>query len=60
MSSNSIELTCIRCPRGCQISVVLDGSDIVSVAGQSCKREKSTLARKSQIPFAPSPQRFPL
>ena len=37
--SNTRVLTCIRCPRGCQVTVVLseDGS-VAAVSGSSCKR----------------------
>lgn len=38
MAYKEVLLTCIRCPRGCQISVGLEGADIVSIEGQSCKR----------------------
>ena len=38
MALSKKTLTCIRCPRGCQISVGLEGTDIVSIDGQSCKR----------------------
>lgn len=31
-------LTCIQCPRGCQLTVELDGGEVVSVAGNSCRR----------------------
>lgn len=31
-------LTCINCPMGCQLTVTLDGTDVVSVTGNSCKR----------------------
>ena len=31
-------LTCIHCPRGCQITVEVDGGEVCSVAGNSCKR----------------------
>lgn len=31
-------LTCIRCPRGCQVEAVLCGGEVVSVSGNSCKR----------------------
>ena len=31
-------LTCINCPMGCQLTVTLDGKDVVSVTGNSCKR----------------------
>ncbi len=32
------ELICIGCPMGCPLSVELDGNEIVSVTGQTCKR----------------------
>ena len=31
-------LTCINCPLGCGITVVMDGGEIVSVSGNTCKR----------------------
>lgn len=34
------ELTCIVCPRGCQLRVELDGTRMVSVTGQICPRGK--------------------
>ncbi len=30
------ELTCIGCPMGCQITVELEGGEVVSVAGNTC------------------------
>lgn len=32
------ELTCIVCPRGCQLKVELDGKKIITVQGYTCKR----------------------
>ena len=32
------ELTCIVCPRGCQLTVELDGKNVLSVSGNICKR----------------------
>ena len=32
------ELTCICCPMGCALSVELDGSNVLSVSGNTCKR----------------------
>lgn len=32
------ELTCIRCPLGCQITVALHDGQIVSVTGNTCPR----------------------
>lgn len=38
MSAKTRELTCIVCPRGCLLSVTLDGDKVVSVSGNLCKR----------------------
>ena len=32
------ELTCINCPMGCRITVEMDGEEIISVTGNTCKR----------------------
>lgn len=34
------ELTCIVCPRGCQLVVELDGKNVLSVSGNICPRGK--------------------
>lgn len=31
-------MTCVVCPRGCPLVVTLDGEQIVSVSGNTCKR----------------------
>lgn len=31
-------LTCINCPMGCQLTVTMDGSEVVKVEGNTCKR----------------------
>lgn len=31
------KLTCIGCPMGCSLTVVMNGSEIVRVAGNTCK-----------------------
>lgn len=37
--TNKRHLTCIRCPRGCQVTVELaDDGSVASVSGNSCKR----------------------
>ncbi len=33
----TVNLTCIGCPLGCQLTVQMDGSEIVSVTGNTCK-----------------------
>ena len=32
------KLTCIGCPMGCSLTVVMDGGEVVSVTGNTCKR----------------------
>lgn len=32
------ELTCIVCPKGCQLRVDLEGKKIISIEGYTCKR----------------------
>ena len=32
------ELTCIVCPRGCQMKVLLEGDKVLSVSGHACPR----------------------
>lgn len=32
------ELTCISCPLGCLMTVELDGTEVVNVRGNTCKR----------------------
>lgn len=31
-------LTCISCPMGCPLTVVMNGAEVVSVSGNTCKR----------------------
>ena len=38
MSNKTRELTCIVCPRGCQLTVELDGDKVVGVSGNICVR----------------------
>lgn len=33
-----IELTCINCPMGCPLTVTMDGDEVISVEGNTCKR----------------------
>ena len=41
-------ITCIECPKGCLITVRLDGSKIVEISGFSCTRGK-TYAENSRF-----------
>ncbi len=31
-------ITCINCPMGCRMTVALEGGEVVSVSGNTCKR----------------------
>ena len=35
-------LTCIGCPLGCAITVTMDGGNVVSITGNTCKRGSDT------------------
>lgn len=34
----SVTLTCIRCPKGCQVTVTLAGGQVTAVTGNGCPR----------------------
>ena len=38
MAASTQNLTCIRCPRGCALTVTLDDGQVVSVEGNACRR----------------------
>ena len=38
METKKIELTCIGCPMGCQLTAVMDGSRVTEVTGNTCPR----------------------
>lgn len=38
MSEEKRELTCIRCPMGCQITVTLQDGEVAQVTGNTCPR----------------------
>lgn len=33
-----VTLTCIRCPKGCQVTVTLEGGQVTAVTGNGCPR----------------------
>lgn len=37
-SAQTVSLTCIRCPRGCQLSATIEDGAVVEVSGNHCKR----------------------
>ena len=49
---NTRVLTCIRCPRGCQVSVVLgDDGSVAAVSGNSCKRGEAYAKAEVVLPL---------
>jgi CxxC motif-containing protein len=38
MSAQVKRFTCVSCPVGCELSVTVDGGEILSVEGNQCKR----------------------
>ena len=37
-AARDVTLTCIRCPKGCQVTVTLEGGQVTAVAGNGCPR----------------------
>ena len=50
MSMTVRELTCIVCPRGCQLRVELDGERVVGISGNICKRGEAYAAAECTAP----------
>ena len=44
------ELTCIACPLGCNLTVELDGKEIISVTGNTCPRGKEYAVNECTCP----------
>jgi CxxC motif-containing protein len=38
MATETKTLTCIKCPRGCQIQATLEDGQVLCISGNSCKR----------------------
>ena len=45
------ELTCIVCPKGCQLKVELDGKTVLSVTGHTCKRGEAYAQAECTAPM---------
>ena len=43
-------LTCIRCPIGCQIQVTMDNGEVLSVKGNSCPRGEAYARKEVTAP----------
>lgn len=45
------ELTCIVCPKGCQLKVELEGKKVLSVTGHTCKRGEAYAQAECTAPM---------
>ena len=43
--------TCIICPQGCEITVTLDGDNIVNIEGNTCARGKAYVTEELTAPM---------
>ncbi len=48
--SNKIELICIGCPLGCNLTVDMNGSEVVEVNGNNCKKGKEYAVKEVTNP----------
>ena len=44
-------LTCIICPRGCEMTVALDGGDVKTISGNACQRGAKYAADECKNPL---------
>lgn len=44
-------MTCIECPQGCSLEVEADGSRVISVSGQKCKRGDKYARQETEAPM---------
>lgn len=45
------ELTCIVCPKGCQLAVQIGGKNVLSVSGHSCRRGEIYAVNECSAPM---------
>lgn len=45
------EMTCIVCPKGCTIKIELEGKDILSIEGHTCKRGEVSARNECVAPM---------
>ena len=46
----TIDLTCIGCPLGCPVQVKMEGSEVVEITGNTCKRGADYAAKEVTNP----------
>jgi len=47
---NEVKLTCISCPVGCQITVRMNGDEILEITGNSCPRGEAYARQEVTTP----------
>ncbi len=50
MSTEVCEITCIVCPTGCKVRVVREGSKVIEVSGNTCKRGETYASQEAVAP----------
>lgn len=44
-------MTCIECPQGCRLEIKADGSRVISLAGNKCKRGEAYARQETEAPM---------
>ena len=44
-------MTCIACPQGCRLEIEADGSHVIAVAGNKCKRGDKYARQETEAPM---------
>ncbi|HWQ21129.1 MAG TPA: DUF1667 domain-containing protein [Clostridia bacterium] len=50
MNTEVCEVTCIVCPTGCKVRVVKEGTRVIEVSGNTCKRGEVYAAQEAVAP----------
>jgi len=50
MNTEVCEITCIVCPTGCKVRVVREGSKVIEVSGNTCKRGETYASQEAVAP----------
>ncbi len=45
------ELICVNCPKGCKVSVTLEGTEIIDIKGYSCEKGKQYAGQETIRPM---------
>jgi CxxC motif-containing protein len=50
MSNKACDVTCIVCPTGCRVHVIVDGDGVIEVSGNSCRRGTAYASQEAIAP----------